>query len=73
MGAVLVAKKKTARPATKTSKAEGIAVVVRGSPEWKAWVLALAKHARLDVAKVIDRALIDFAAKEGFEVEAPER
>jgi hypothetical protein len=54
-------------------KASTIAVTLRGSPAWKAWVEALARHARLDVAKVIDRALIDFATKEGFDQEAPER
>jgi hypothetical protein len=44
---------------------------LRGSPAWKAWVEALATHSRLDVAKLIDRALIDFATKEGFKDKAP--
>jgi hypothetical protein len=73
MGTLAVAKKKLAKPAAGKAKASTIAVTLRGSPEWKAWVEALAKHTRLDVAKVIDRALIDFAAKEGFEQAAPER
>jgi hypothetical protein len=71
MGVALVAKKKTTKPVV--GKTSSIAVTLRGSPEWKAWVEALARHARLDVAKVIDRALVDFAAKEGFDQEAPER
>jgi hypothetical protein len=50
-----------------------IAVTLRGSEPWKAWVEGLANHCRLDVAKVIDRALIDYARKEGFNKEAPRR
>jgi hypothetical protein len=60
-------------PSPKKSKAQTIAVTLRGSKEWKAWLEALAKHARLDVAKVIDRAVIDFAKKEGFSDPPPDR
>jgi hypothetical protein len=49
------------------------AVRLACSPEWKDWVERLADHCRLDVAKVIDRALIDYARKEGFDEEAPSR
>jgi hypothetical protein len=73
VGTTLVAKKKTVRGKPISPKGSAIAVTLRGSPEWKEWVEALARHARLDVAKVIDRALVDFARKEGFDQEAPER
>jgi hypothetical protein len=63
--------KATVKPAT--GKASSIAVTLRGSPDWKVWLEALARHTRLDVAKVIDRALIDFARKEGFDEDAPRR
>ena len=68
-----MAKRKAAASSSPNGKASTIAVTLRGSQEWKAWLEALAKHARLDVAKVIDRAVIDFAKKEGFEPEAPRR
>jgi len=48
-------------------------VVVPASEEWKAWIESLARYSRLDVAKLIDRAVIEFAKREGFEPEAPER
>jgi hypothetical protein len=44
-----------------------------GAPEWKDWVEGLAGHCRLDVSKLIDRALIDYAKKEGYKKEAPSR
>lgn len=69
-----MAKKTTKGKAVgKTIERPAIAVTLRGSPEWKSWVEDLADHCRLDVAKVIDRALIDYARKEGFKAEAPQR
>jgi hypothetical protein len=50
-----------------------VAVTLKGREEWKPWIEPLARHSRLDVAKLIDRAVIDFAKREGFEPEAPER
>jgi hypothetical protein len=50
-----------------------IAVTLRGPPEWKDRVLGLADHCRMDVSKVIDRALIDYARKESYNEEAPSR
>ncbi|MGZ5996115.1 MAG: hypothetical protein ACXWN0_10580 [Isosphaeraceae bacterium] len=64
---------KAAQAKAAPAKASTIAVTLRGSAEWKAWLEALARHTRLDVAKVIDRALIDLAKKEGFTEEAPAR
>jgi hypothetical protein len=61
------------KPMKATLDRPGIAVTLRGSPEWKEWLEGLAFHCRLDVAKVIDRALIDYAKKEGYGREAPRR
>lgn len=78
MGMALMAKAKKGEPSRAGRKPSGeprksLAVTLKGSAEWKEWLEALARHARLDVAKLIDRAVIDFAKKEGFEPEAPER
>ena len=73
MGIATMARKKTSRSKPDQREASTIAVTLRGSPEWKSWVEAAGEAWRLDVAKVIDRALIDFAIKEGFDQEAPER
>ncbi len=41
-------------------------VGMRGSTEWKTWLDELAEHCRLNKVDVIDLALVDFAAKQGF-------
>ena len=51
----------------------GVAVTLKGSPEWKAWLERFADHTRLDVAKLIDKALIHYAASEGFSEASPRR
>jgi hypothetical protein len=77
MGTVTMAKKKAARakPAAVEPREgrKAIAVVVRGGPDWKAWLEGLAYHCRTDVAKVIDRALIEYAKSEGYDQQAPRR
>lgn len=78
MGVALMANPKKTAPKGAGRKPSGqprkaVAVTLKGSEEWKAWIEALARHSRLDVAKLIDRAVIEFAKKEGFEPEAPER
>jgi hypothetical protein len=72
LGTVIVAKKKTGAGAKKAA-APAIAVTLRGSPEWKAWVEGFAEDRRLDVAKLIDRALIEYAKAEGYTPKAPPR
>jgi hypothetical protein len=69
----VMAKKKTAPKPQSRADRPAIAVTLRGGPDWKGWVEGLANHCRMDVAKVIDRALIDYARKEGFKPEAPQR
>ena len=40
---------------------------VRGSRAWREWVSQLAAHKRLRVSDLIDRALVDYAEKSGFD------
>jgi hypothetical protein len=67
----MAANKESSSPAAKSRLA--IAVTLKGSPEWKEWLEELAVHCRLDVAKVIDAALVDYAKAKGFAREAPRR
>ncbi len=46
---------------------------IRGSTEWRDWLNRLSEHCRLKAADVIDRALIVYAQKEGFDEPAPRR
>jgi hypothetical protein len=65
--------RKVAKPKVSQAKTSTIAVTLRGSPEWKTWLEALAKKDRSNVATVIDKALVRYAVNIGFEQEAPER
>lgn len=40
---------------------------------WGEWLERFAKHQRLDVAKLIDRALASYAEAEGFDEAPPDR
>jgi len=64
-----------AKPAAMKPQADrkAIAAVIKGGPDWKAWLEGLAAHRRTDVAKVIDQALIEYAKSVGYEPEAPLR
>lgn len=78
MGVGLMANPKKAAPKTAGRKPSGqprkpVAVTLKGSEEWKSWLEDLARSSRLDVSKLIDRALVEFAKREGFKAEAPER
>lgn len=72
MGLAVMAKKSAAR-SKPASDRKTIAVTIKGSPEWKDWIDGLADHCRLDVAKVIDRAVIEYAKTEGYDRKAPQR
>jgi hypothetical protein len=50
-----------------------IAVTLRGDPDWKQWLLGLADHCRLDVATLIDKALVHYAKDEEYNQPAPLR
>jgi hypothetical protein len=73
MRAATMAKKKTAPQAKVSVDRKTIAVTIKGDPAWKQWLEGLANHCRLDIAKVIDRAVIDYAKREGYAREAPRR
>lgn len=69
-----MAKKTTgAKKVEKTLDRPTIAVTLRGSPEWKAWIEAGARYCRTDVAKLIDAAVVDYLRARGFKQEPPER
>jgi hypothetical protein len=67
-----MARKKTL-PRTKPRIERPIAVTIRGSEEWKAWVEAGAKFCRTDVTKLFDVAVVEYLKARGFDSEAPER
>jgi hypothetical protein len=71
--AVMARPKKKAMRSAPAAGRKTIAVTIKGSPEWKDWIDGLARHCRLDVAKVIDLAVVQFAKGEGYNPEAPER
>lgn len=77
MSATLMAKK-TATPKRRPknvgeSKRKDMVLALKGSPEWKDWVDALAEHCRTDLSKLVDRALVDLAKSEGFDPKPPQR
>lgn len=59
------------RPKKGGPKSVGIAI--RGSQEWRDWVMRLAKSRRLKATDLIDQALIEYAKNHGFDEPAPER
>lgn len=62
--------KKKTKASTPKSAAPGrreSVIGLKGLPEWKVWLARLAEHRRLSMADVIDQALVDYAAKYGFE------
>jgi len=66
-----MAKKKPA-PRAKASRPD-IAVTVRGTEQWKAWVEDLAEFCRMDVSKLVDTALVEIAKNRKFDKQAPRR
>jgi hypothetical protein len=52
---------------------KGIALVVRGSPEWKVWLERAAEHSRQTVSAFIDHAMAAFAKAQGFPEKPPRR
>jgi hypothetical protein len=46
---------------------------IRRTVAWKAWVVDLAIHCRLDLADLVDQALADFARTKGFDKTPPKR
>jgi hypothetical protein len=50
-----------------------MALSIRGSAEWRAWVEAGAEFCRTDVAKLVDAALVSYLKDRGFRQEPPKR
>jgi hypothetical protein len=46
---------------------------MRGSRAWREWVFQLASHNRVRISDLIDRTLIDYAEKSGFDPPPPLR
>ena len=72
MGSATMAKK-AAPKKTEAAKPTPIAITIRGSQEWRAWVERGTEHCRLDVAKAVDAALIEFFKARGFTEAPPKR
>lgn len=52
---------------------KAIAVTLKGSEAWKAWLERAADHQRTTVAEFLDRAAIVYAKQIGYDEEAPKR
>ncbi len=72
MEAVLMAKKPASKKAASAVR-KPVVVTIKASADWKEWLEGLSNHLRSDVAKTIDRALIQLAKTEGYDREAPQR
>lgn len=48
-------------------------ILIRGTGEWAAWLEGGAEFCRLDVAKLIDLAVVAYLKKEGYGVPPPKR
>jgi hypothetical protein len=74
MGIVTMAKPKGKPKEQPSSKSTNpIALTIRGSIEWRAWVDRGAEHCRTDVAKAVDAALIEYFKGRGFTEAPPKR
>jgi hypothetical protein len=60
--------RRAAKPEPKKS-----VVSIRGTDAWREWLMGLAAHRRLRATDVIDHALIEYAAKYGYNEPAPPR
>src|SRR5262249_4545712 len=48
-------------------------IAIRGSKEWRDWVMDLADFRRLKATDLIDQALVEYAERHGFNPSAPKR
>lgn len=48
-------------------------VVIRTSDEWAEWLDRVARHCRIDMSKLVDSAVADYARSRGFEEPPPRR
>jgi hypothetical protein len=50
-----------------------VAVTIKGSEEWKAWLEEAATHCRLSVSALVDHSVARYVKSEGFTKKPPER
>jgi hypothetical protein len=67
-----MAKKKAKRMKPGETR-RSVAVVIKGSAEWKAWVEEGADHCRLSVSTLADLAIAAYVKAQGFKREPPKR
>jgi hypothetical protein len=66
--------KKKPGPKPDPERVRSAAIMVRGRPEWKAWVEKLATHDRApNLNELFDRALVAYARQAGFKEAPPPR
>lgn len=65
-----VVKKKAKGPAPGPGS---VVIGIKGTRAWKEWLERAAEHCRLSVSSLIDRAVTDYARKEGFDQPPPKR
>lgn len=63
--------RKKAKP--EDSIRQPVAAVVRGTPEWKAWLERAAEHGRMNVSAFLDYAAALAAKQQGFPEKPPRR
>ena len=61
------------KPGPEPTGRKSVAVAVKGSDEWRAWLEQGAKFCLLDVSKLVDIAVTDYLKARGFPQERPER
>lgn len=50
-----------------------VALIVRGTPEWRAWIEGAATHCRMSVSGFIDFAAAAYAKQQGYAEKPPRR
>jgi hypothetical protein len=64
--------KRMGRPKKKTGRDEkAYGVAIRGSKEWRDWVMDLAEFRRLKATDLIDQALVEYAQKYVYKKPSP--
>lgn len=69
--------RKMGRPKKKKTgegpESRSFGIAIRGSKEWRDWVMELADFRRLKATDLIDQALVEYADRHGFTKRAPKR
>lgn len=74
MDAAMAQPKKKPGPKPEPERVRSAAIIIRGRPEWKAWVEDLAEHGRSpSLNDLIDRALVTYAREIKYPRPAPKR